>query len=364
MRIAIVIDNLKMGGAQKLVTTFISAASIQQIKLTVVSLHADLESPILDSIQSSGVAVAMFPARSLLDLGRLGRLIRFFRREKFDVIHAHLEYAIILGAFAGALSGAPVVASLHNTRYHRWPSLEKLVLNYIVKHIIAVGPAVVEAYKLDITRRQIEVMANPVLPIAPVSVEERHAVRTEIAGDASRPLIISVGRLEPQKGFIDLIAAMEIVHRAYPQACLAIAGTGKLLSELQDQINLCHLQGCIRLLGLRNDIPRLLASSDIFAMPSHWEGMPVAVLEAMSAGLPVVATSVGDVPHIVSKEGGRLVLPHQPEALATALIALLNDPIQARQLGLVSRSYVLDQHATKLWVDRLLAIYGNILNAK
>lgn len=360
MHIAIVIDNLKMGGAQKLITTFISAASAQKRKITVISLHTAFDSSILDAIQLSGVAVVMFPSRSLFNLRRFAQLIRFFRQQKIDVIHAHLEYSIILGSCVGAVLNIPVVASLHNVQQLRWHVLEKFLLNYIVKHVIAVGPAVAEAYRSGVDRKQIEVMVNPVLPIPSISTEERNIIRIEISGDVSRPLLISVGRLSPQKGFSDLIAAMEIVHRIYPRVCLAIVGTGSLLNDLQDQIHLSGLQENIRLLGARADVPRLLAASDIFVMSSHWEGMPVAMLEAMSAGLPVVATSVGDVPQIVSKELGMLVMSHQPEALAEALIKLLMEPDQLLQMGLAARSYVLESHDSKAWAGRLMTIYESV----
>ena len=360
MHIAIVIDNLKMGGAQKLVTTFISAASAQKSKITVISLHTAFDSSILEAIQLSGVPVVMFPSRSLFNVRRFAQLIRFFRQQKIDVIHAHLEYSIILSSCVGAVLNIPVVASLHNVRHLRWHVFEKILLNCIVKHVIAVGPAVAEAYRSGVDRKQIKVMVNPVSPIPPISMEERYAIRTEISGDASRPLLISVGRLSPQKGFSDLIAAMEIVHRIYPRVCLAIVGTGSLLKDLQDQIDLSGLQENVRLLGVRADVPRLLAASDIFVMSSHWEGMPVAMLEAMSAGLPVVATGVGDVPQIVSKEVGILVMPHQPEALAEALIKFLKNPGQLLQMGLAARSYVLQNHDSKAWADRLLVIYESV----
>ena len=118
--------------------------------------------------------------------------------------------------------------------------------------------------------------------------------------------------------------------------------------------------GRVILLGVRNDVPRLLAAGDIFVSASHWEGLPVAVLEAMAVGLPVVATSVGDVPDVVVPGTGLIVPPHQPAALATTIRTLLDDPEQGRQLGMAGRAHVVRNYAIEAWADKLLKLYSEL----
>ncbi|MGH2524638.1 MAG: glycosyltransferase, partial [Anaerolineales bacterium] len=178
-----------------------------------------------------------------------------------------------------------------------------------------------------------------------LAAAERAAIRAELAGDPARPLLVAVGRLSHQKGYGDLLTAFATLRQTHPHAALIIAGGGGRHAELSAQIASLHLDHHAWLLGARNDVPRLLAASDIFVSASHWEGLPVAVLEAMAAGLPIVATSVGDVPRVVSAEAGLIVPPHQPDLLAGALRTLLDNPVQRQRLGEAARAYVTRNHS-------------------
>ncbi len=117
MRVAILIDTLQVGGAQKLVTRFAAVVPKESIHPTVISFRANAAPVNLDLLHSAGIEVITLPSRSLLDVGRLRQLIRFLRAEKFDLIHAHLSYANILGCLAGFYTGIPVIATLHSTSY-------------------------------------------------------------------------------------------------------------------------------------------------------------------------------------------------------------------------------------------------------
>jgi len=141
MRVAIIIDTLNIGGAQKLITSFVSAVPKQSIQPTVVSLR-DHAAPVnLASIHSADVDVRIFPSHSLLNLGRLRQLIHFLRAEKFDLIHTHLSYANILGCLAGYYAGIPVIATLHSTGHDSYRKsgllirLEGVILRYFARRI-------------------------------------------------------------------------------------------------------------------------------------------------------------------------------------------------------------------------------------
>jgi len=369
MRIAIVIDSLKMGGAQKLVAAFTSAASTQQIKPTVVGLHVDCDASILDSIQSSGVTAAMFPSHSLLDLGRLGRLIRFFRQEKFDVIHAHLSYANILGCIAGYFAKIPVVATLHSTGHDpgelpfRVTFLEKICLRYLARRVVAVGYSIAEAHQNRLGGRIVDIIPNGVPVSMPLAPEIRQSLRREISGDESRLVIVSVGRFVQAKGHQDMLEAFVTLHRNYPRAVLVLVGTGRLFDQIKNKISNFGIEDSVICLGQRNDIVQLLSASDIYVSSSHREGLPLAVLEAMMAGLPIIGTAVGDVPRIVPADVGLIVPPHEPARLAEALGQLINSPEKMRAMGYAARSHALKEYSLNIWVERLAALYKEMLNS-
>lgn len=364
MRVLQMISSLKTGGAQKLQETFAGAVRGRSVDLTVLSLHADTGSTILAALLAKGQRVHHLPGQRLFDMGRFQNLVRFLRQEKFDVIQSNLTYANILAAAAGRLTSTPVVGTLHNVKieakhYHplREGLLETLALRYGARAVIAVGQQVAEAYRARLGRQKLVVIPNAVAPIPPLPVAERLALRHSLTGSTTRPLLLAVGRLSEQKGFADLLEAFAVVKAQHPEAFLAIAGAGELQGELNARLEGLGLAGHARLLGGRGDVPQLLRASDLFVSSSLWEGLPVAVLEAMAAGLPIVATQVGEVPLTVVAGTGLLVPPAQPQQLAAALQTLLADPAQCEAMGRAALAHVERHHSPAAWLDQHLALY-------
>lgn len=366
IRVAQMIDSLYVGGAEKLQVTFAEAVQGRDVELTVISLK-DSKTVIRDELEALGVSLFVFPAQKLLQMNRIRHLYRFLARERFDVLHTHLGYANVLGSILGRFAGIPVVASLHNTKIREdsdhplLAALETVGLRYGATRIVAVGHAVAQAQKGRFKGKVVEVIPNAVPVVGALSAGERRDVRTEIAGGADCHVLISVGRLEPQKGFGDLLTAFVEVHRTHPAARLAIAGIGSLRDELDAQIEALNLQDSVKMLGMRHDVPRLLAASDLFVSSSHWEGLPVSVLEAMSAGLPIVATNVGDIPQVIQDgHSGLIVSPEEPEELAQAICTLLDDPERRDAYGAAAQTHIHQTYGPAAWVDRLLALYEEV----
>ena len=369
MRVAIIIDTLNIGGAQKLITSFVSAVPKQSIQPTVVSLR-DHAAPVnLALIHSADVDVRIFPSHSLLNLGRLRQLIHFLRAEKFDLIHTHLSYANILGCLAGYYAGIPVIATLHSTGHDSYRKsgllirLEGVILHYFARRIVAVGHLVAAAYRRRLGSRPIDVIPNGVPTPVQLSPQSRQQLRREFTGDEDRMIIISVGRLVRAKGYEDLIEAFAILHRQDPRPVLVIAGGGRLFDTIKKKLAEKNLEDSIYCLGERNDIPQLLAASDIYAISSHREGLPVALLEAMMTGLPIVATSVGDIPHVVTPEIGILVPPRRPDCLAEALSDLISAPEKANAMGQAAGLRARQEYSLEAWVEKLTSLYEETLQS-
>jgi glycosyltransferase involved in cell wall biosynthesis len=153
--------------------------------------------------------------------------------------------------------------------------------------------------------------------------------------------LLSVGRLVHEKAYEVLIQAMKIVVAEYPAVFLGIAGDGILRDRLQALIDRLDLGGNVCLLGDRKDVPALMANADVFIMSSRSEGMPVALLEAMGSGLPVVATRIGGLPEVIAGPSyGILVPPESPGDLAAAILQLVRNPGLCASMGQAARQRI------------------------
>ena len=369
MRVAQIIDNLYLvGGAQKMQVILAEAVPQTNLDITVFSLQGNKNgSPTPQTIQSLGVQVKFIEGSGLLDFKRIRKIAQILREECFDIVHTNLSYANIVGILSAKLANIPVVGSLRNAhiqgqrhqqlKYH----LEMFLLKYMADDIMAVGYATAESHQGKLGR-PIRAIPNAVEMPARITSQEREKIRVELVGDGQRPLIISVGRLTPQKGYSDLLTAFAEVCQHHSQAALIIAGQGKLHDELTTQINHLSLQDHVKLLGPRTDVPRLLAASDIFVSSSHWEGLSNAILEAMAAGLPVIATNVSDSPRVVVQGTGIIVPPKSPAHLAQAINSLLNDPEKTKTLGMAAQQHVATTYNPQVWVQQISSMYEAVLN--
>jgi len=370
LRVVQIISDLGLGGAEKLLVTTAEQAKAYSLDLTIISLGASNDQIILDELNKNGATVHFFPANHLLDLRRIFHLTHFLRIGDFDLVQCHLEHANIIGALCGRLSGLPVVATMHSTRRGSWrfssamEFLEIWCMRLFAKRIMAVAYRIADNYQVRLRGKPIDVIPNAVSVPEEISKDERTRLRQEIAGDASRPIVISVGRLSPPKGYEDLVTAFSFLTSTYPKVLLIIVGEGPLFEKIRAQIKELDLEKNIVLLGIRQDVPRLLASSDIYVSSSHWEGLPLTILEAMMTALPIVATSVGDVPRLVTPEVGFLLHPHQPQLLAESIEKLLDDPKMRKQMGATARAQVMQNYSPQVRMERILSLYQKVLPRK
>jgi len=362
-----VVDNLIVGGAQKWIVTF--AGSIYKrgnSRLVVISLSDEVSDTLIGEIEELGALVRVYPFERLYNPQQFIRLVKFFRQERFDIIQTHLIRANIIGKLAGLLSNTPAVSTLHSTgeSAHRYnplrTRLETFVMRYLVKRIIAVGFSIAEFHSKRFAKKSIDVIPNAITPSQGISATERFDIRSEIATDACRTLLISVGRISPPKGYQDLLMAIGILRITHPDVLLVIVGNGSLYDEIAQQVISRQLGENVIMLGERTDVPRLLCAADVFVSASHREGLPLAILEAMGAGLPIVATSVGDIPQVIDADRGIIVPPHQPMKIADALGVLLDNSERWESYGEAGKAYIRENHHPDVWLNKLMALYGEM----
>lgn len=368
MHLLQIIDSLAWGGAQKLLVTFAEALEGSGDQLTVANLfHKKTDAPYEKDLQALGVQVKNFSAPNLFNMKRINELVRFIRQEQFDLIHSHLSYANILATLTGRMTNTPVVASLHNIKRDKQSAtvqrIEDFFLNQWAKRIIAVGHIVADVnqphYKV-----KLDIIPNAVPLLPSLSAEEITAIRTELIGDPTRPVIISVGRMAVQKAYHDLIDAYAKVHQQHPEPALLLVGGGGQRPKLEEQVERLNLQEHVFMPGRRSDVPQLLAASDLYVSSSHWEGLPVAVLEAMSAALPIVATDAGDIPHVVTNGTGRVVPIKNVDMLADAIIEFITNPAKMKAAGQEARQRVITNYSPQVWKDQLYEVYNEVVSIR
>jgi glycosyltransferase involved in cell wall biosynthesis len=186
---------------------------------------------------------------------------------------------------------------------------------------------------------------------------DRHA---DGAGTTQQPIVLTIARLHEQKGLNYLLEAAVSV----PEAVFLLAGDGPDRVNLEAQAQALGLGQRVVFLGHRRDVPALLATCDVFVLPSLYEGMPLSILEAMAARKPVIATAIGGIDEVIAPDKtGLLVPPHDSGALAAAIRSLLFDRTRAQQLAANGRVRVEQDFAAEVMVRRVVQIYDELLGA-
>ncbi len=284
-----------------------------------------------------------------------------------DVVHAHGLRAGALAAVALSLrpSGGPLplVVTVHNAP----PSAGVNGAIYqALELIVARSAAAVLCVSADLQERMRRAGARDVgralVPslgnAGPASAELGPGAAAEARG---RPLIVTAGRLAPQKGFATLIEAATRWQDLSPAPLLAIAGEGPLRAELTAAA--APLGPAVRFLGHRADVPALLAAADAFVLPSMWEGQPLILQEALRAGRPIVATRVGGIPDLTGEDGALLIPPDDPAALAAAVRRVLTNASLARRMAGAALARARTLPSENDAVEAALAVYRRLTAA-
>lgn len=309
----------------------------------------------LAELEARGIRVIGLPRRGRIDLRHWAPLLRFLREHRIDVLHSHMFGSNVWGSVIGTLARTPVVVA----HEHMWSFegaagrrfADRRVIGRLADAFIAVS---------DLARRRMieieRVPAGKVVLIRngiPALQEvDPGAARRMLGLDADALVVSSVGLLRPEKAFDVLIRASAMLAGAHPSLVVLIAGEGSERTRLEDLVAELGLEGRVRLLGYRQDVPELLAASDICVCSSLYEGGPLSVMEYMAAGRPVVATRAGGLPELVEPElTGLLVEPRDPVGLSVAMGRLAADEALRKRLGEAGRA-----RATRdLSLDRSLA---------
>ena len=358
------ITELNIGGAEKALSRLLTRMDRDHFTPTVACLYGG-DGPVADEIRALGIPITDLGMTAKWRLDALWRLYRLLRRERPTILHTWMFHANIPGRVLGRLAGAPIIISSERTmgQESRWRYWLNRITDPLTDRVVCVSQLVADfvVAEVGIPRHKTTVIPNGIDVRAFEHLPTKREARAMLGLPLDSMLIGTVVRLDPVKRLDVLLQAVTSVDDAHA----AIIGDGPERSRLEALSKQLGLGERVHLVGHQNNVSDWLAALDVFTLTSDWEGMSNAVLEAMSAGLPVVATAVGGTPEVVV-DGitGLLVPPRAPDALAQAITRLLRTPALRRKMGQAGRERVERHFSVERMVQETEALYEELVREK
>lgn len=358
--ILVLIKGLGWGGAERLIVDAATHWDTETFDYRVAYV-LPWKDAFVPELRATGVEVVCIGGRRGFSLpSTIRRLRRLIASASVDLVHAHLPSTGILARIA---SSAPVIYTEHNVASSYRPITRLLNrMTYGMNDAVTAVSAEVAASLASYPGTP-EIVPNGVSTHADLDAAIR--VRKELDLSEDAPLVVHVGNIRPHKGHRTLIEAADKLRELYPEAVVVSIGVEKVLGHL-DQLRLeasSRKLSNLVFLGPRQDARDFISAADVLVNPSDVEGLPITILEAMAVGTPVVATSVGGVPEVISHQRtGLLVSPGDPDALAEQIAVLLGNPRQRDELSASAADLVAERYGIEHMVRTFEDLYKAVLN--
>lgn len=353
-----VIGNAIVGGMETYVEQLVE--NLPRDRFAVTAL-CPFESPFTDRLRARDIEVLVTPMPDDPPWSSIQMTCAMIKAGAIDVLHAHLSNAHALAGIAGRLTGKPVLATLHG---HKVGVLDLEVHRNAGTHLSVVcRQSYFHALGLGVSAGQLSCNPNGVDTEAfKPRPRPGNGLRARLGIDASAHVVGFLGRLSPEKGPEVFLRAALLAQARMPQAHFVFVGDGPLTASLQEQVRRLRLEGRVHLAGLQRDVASVLNDIDVLVSSSHSEAMPLAVMEAMASGLPVVATRVGGIPDMVDQgESGWLVAPNDFDDIAARLEQILATPGELERMGRAARARAVDRMALTDTVERMAQLLARLV---
>jgi glycosyltransferase involved in cell wall biosynthesis len=366
-RVLHLITSFEIGGTERQAVELLKRLDAERYDVRLAVLRN--EGPFYKEIESRFSNLPEFPLTSFYNVNavkQLARLRRLMVRQRIDILHAHDFYSGLLGATAARLAGVRVIACqrhlmLSDRRVHELGT--KLI--HRLAHRLLVNSEAIRDRIIDhdsATPGKIRVIKNGILEVTESRRDAREQLCRDLGIESNAKLIGTVARLQPVKGHRFLIEAAAMVLRNRPDAHLVLVGDGPLRTEIEAQCAGLGISNRVHLLGDRTDVTQLVSAFDLLVLASLHEGLPNAVMEAMAARVPVVATAVGGTRELI-EDGvtGYLVPPANSQALADRIGFALGDQENHAEIISAARRRVTSEYGIGRMVESVESLYDELM---
>ena len=290
------------------------------------------------------------------------QLRKILKDNKIEIIHSNSVITCLISKLATLFLSIPIINTVHSWGTSRKP-ISAAIVNLCADNVVAVSNSTAESYiSHGLNKKKVVVVHNGIdtKRFTRLSIEDNFKNREKLGLKPEDFVVINIARMEEvRKGHNTLLDAANIVVKSYSNCKFLLAGDGNLRNTLQDKVKNFGIENNVIFLGNRADVVDLLSLSDIFCLPSDWEGLPLVIAEAMSCGLPVIATAVNGVPEIVlDKITGYLVQPQNPEQLSNKILELMQNPDLKEKMSAASVKRTNETFSLDNLIKRLHTIYS------
>jgi glycosyltransferase involved in cell wall biosynthesis len=367
-RVLIVIAQLDIGGAERQVVTLASGLGAEGFDVEVAVFYANGE--LEPQLRAAGIAVHHLKRTSVHGLETILDLARKLRAGKPDIVHSFLWPANWRARVAAIVTGIPVIISSSRSveTWLRWyhVAMDRLLARRTDAIVVNASAIATFLQKREGLRPELFTVIPNGLDLAPwESAPSREQSRAEFGLAPGAPVILTVGNLQPEKNQEDFLAVAAKLVPMRPDATFVVVGDGPRRDALRERATALGLDGHVRWMGRRTDVPAFLAASDVFLNTSSREGCCNAILEAMSTGRPVVAYAVGGNPELVDEgRSGRLIPFGDVDQLATATETYLDSPELAVRHGEEGAARVRERFSRSAMIRSTAELYRTLLARK
>jgi len=366
-RILHLITSFEIGGTERQAVELLKRIDRDRFDIRLAVLRN--EGPFYQEIEDLFPSVPEFRLTSFYNrnaLKQLRRLRRLLISEKIDLVHAHDFYSGLLGIAAARLAGVKVIACQRHLKLsdRRAHYVGTSVIHRLADRLLVNSDAIRRRVinQRIAHPRKITVIRNGVASGATPKAEARSVIRRELSIDDTVVLVGVVARLDPIKGHRFFIDAAAEVLRGHPDTHFVLIGDGPLRSEIRERLEKARLTDRVHLLGDRSDVARLISGLDLLVLSSLHEGLPNAVMEAMAAGIPVVATAVGGTKELITDgETGFLAPPADSEALAWKINLALMKSDTRSQITAAARKRIESEYGMERMINSVERLYDELL---
>ena len=366
-RVAIVLSELRAGGMERVVVHLARGLASRGVTPLVICLQS--QGVLAAELESAGIEVVAIQSNRSYDLQGAYRLATVLTKFRPDIINVHDYASLPYAAVAGLVRPrTPIVFTAHGLLYHGFDGKERRYRIFArrLRALTAVSPEVGQRHRAFLQWKDAAWIIPNGVPAISTSTVIRGEVRRELGIADDEFVFLAVGNPRPEKAFEDLIAASVELHQqgtAKPFAVLIIGtlGDNEYCRNLQRLADNAKVPG-LRLLGFRSDVQRFYSAADVLVVSSRSEGLPMVVLEAMTAGLPILSTRVGGIPDAVAADCGRLVQPASPEELASGMATFLQmEPQERLAMGLAAFQHATQRFGVETMTTGYIALFSDLL---